>query len=354
MMKKKFFSSILAANLCAASIIAGGAFAAQSEVVRVASPRDRFPQFFEYVESINCTDSATALDAMNSIGFDYEQVFVDDKSFDISDTGASVNTYMVKEDGTYSYFRINGELDEDAIAQLVADMRADLGLSEEECYIHAYQMEPTKLINAFVGITVTYRTEDDNAHINTTKAINSYLSEKYDVTATSIIFGNNDVFNAAFSFGGAVYADSWIPVTDADEISNINAELASRGLEGTLTLDEKNGGSYVSYTDDTTLDEIWATTVILKNEFGIRAYDYEMQGAYDPISINNRINLLAPKGDANASGDATISDVVSVLQFGANAEKYPLDMQAQFNCDMNEDNIVNAKDAYDIQVMISQ
>ena len=76
--------------------------------------------------------------------------------------------------------------------------------------------------------------------------------------------------------------------------------------------------------------------------------------AYDPVSIKRNIDALAPKGDANASGDATISDVVSVLQFGANAEKYPLDIQAQFNCDINEDNSVDAKDAHEIQVMISQ
>lgn len=59
-------------------------------------------------------------------------------------------------------------------------------------------------------------------------------------------------------------------------------------------------------------------------------------------------------GDANGDYQVSVSDVVAVLQYTANKQKYPLDMQAQFNCDMNEDNAVDAKDAYEIQVTISQ
>lgn len=59
-------------------------------------------------------------------------------------------------------------------------------------------------------------------------------------------------------------------------------------------------------------------------------------------------------GDANGDYQVSVSDVVAILQYTANKQKYPLDMQAQFNCDMNEDNAVDAKDAYEIQVTISQ
>lgn len=73
------------------------------------------------------------------------------------------------------------------------------------------------------------------------------------------------------------------------------------------------------------------------------------------ISSGSIIDVLgAVPGDVNVSGDATISDIVSVLQFSANSKKYPLSTQAQFNADMNGDGSITSSDAYDIQVLISQ
>ena len=355
-MKKKFFSSILAANLCAASIIAGGAFAAQCEVVRVASPRERFPQFFEYVESINCTDSAVSANALNAMGYNgdttkVEQVFI--KGFEVSESGASTDAYIVLDQGTLSFFNINGIFDEAAIDEMLSDMETALDLSDDDCSIGATN-HPVKG-REYVRLSVGYGSENDAENIRIARKILNYLSERYELGSANITFGNNDVYGAVIYFGGAVHADNvYDPVSDADEINNANAELERRGLKGTLTPYEEHGGSYMVYPEGTTIDEVWETTVVLKNELNIKTYEVVGLMAYDPVSIKRNIDALAPKGDANASGSATISDVVSVLQFGANAEKYPLDIQAQFNCDMNEDNSVDAKDAHEIQVMISQ
>ncbi|MBQ3916091.1 MAG: hypothetical protein II690_05825, partial [Ruminococcus sp.] len=74
-----------------------------ANVIRIASPRERFPQFFEYVESINCTDSAVSANALNAMGYNgdttkVEQVFI--KGFEVSEYGASTEAYIVLDQGT--------------------------------------------------------------------------------------------------------------------------------------------------------------------------------------------------------------------------------------------------------------
>ena len=56
-------------------------------------------------------------------------------------------------------------------------------------------------------------------------------------------------------------------------------------------------------------------------------------------------------GDADNSGDVSISDIVLVLQYSANKDKYPLDEQPLANCDVNADSVVDAKDAFIIQML---
>ncbi|MBQ3915233.1 MAG: endo-1,4-beta-xylanase [Ruminococcus sp.] len=54
-------------------------------------------------------------------------------------------------------------------------------------------------------------------------------------------------------------------------------------------------------------------------------------------------------GDVNISGDISVSDVVTVLQYAANSEKYGLDERQLANADVNADSVVDTKDAFIIQ-----
>ena len=54
-------------------------------------------------------------------------------------------------------------------------------------------------------------------------------------------------------------------------------------------------------------------------------------------------------GDADGSNDISVSDIVIVLQYSANKEKYPLDDDALTACDVNLDKTVDSKDAALIQ-----
>ncbi len=55
------------------------------------------------------------------------------------------------------------------------------------------------------------------------------------------------------------------------------------------------------------------------------------------------------KGDANTDGKITISDAVAVLQYIANAEKYPLSEQAKLNADIDGEEGITGGDAISIQ-----
>ena len=55
-------------------------------------------------------------------------------------------------------------------------------------------------------------------------------------------------------------------------------------------------------------------------------------------------------GDANSDGKVSISDAVSILQYLANASKYPLDGQAKENADCDGQAGVTGKDAAAIQL----
>ena len=54
-------------------------------------------------------------------------------------------------------------------------------------------------------------------------------------------------------------------------------------------------------------------------------------------------------GDADGNEELTISDIVMVLQYSANKAKYSLSDKALANCDVNADNVVDAKDAFIMQ-----
>ncbi|MBQ1463846.1 MAG: dockerin type I repeat-containing protein, partial [Ruminococcus sp.] len=54
-------------------------------------------------------------------------------------------------------------------------------------------------------------------------------------------------------------------------------------------------------------------------------------------------------GDVDLNGSVSLADVVMVLQYASNAQKYPLDADALRNADVNGDNVVDAKDAFIIQ-----
>ena len=54
-------------------------------------------------------------------------------------------------------------------------------------------------------------------------------------------------------------------------------------------------------------------------------------------------------GDADGNGALSVSDIVMVLQYAANHDKYPLESDVLARCDVNGDNDVNVEDAALIQ-----
>ena len=54
-------------------------------------------------------------------------------------------------------------------------------------------------------------------------------------------------------------------------------------------------------------------------------------------------------GDADIDGKVSVTDIVTVLQYSANKEKYPLTEQGFENAEVTGDGDVNANDAFYIQ-----
>ncbi len=54
-------------------------------------------------------------------------------------------------------------------------------------------------------------------------------------------------------------------------------------------------------------------------------------------------------GDADENGEVSVTDIVMVLQYSVNKNKYPLSEKALDNCDCNTDGDVNARDAFIVQ-----
>ena len=78
--------------------------------------------------------------------------------------------------------------------------------------------------------------------------------------------------------------------------------------------------------------KVWTFTVIVKDTSG--------------TSTGSYVKML---GDADLSGTISVSDIVTVLQYAANKDKYPLDSRAITNSDVNGDGVVDTKDAFIIQ-----
>ncbi|MBQ1464655.1 MAG: hypothetical protein IIZ18_07585, partial [Ruminococcus sp.] len=55
-------------------------------------------------------------------------------------------------------------------------------------------------------------------------------------------------------------------------------------------------------------------------------------------------------GDADLSDSVSVSDIVTILQYCANKEKYPLDSDALANADADADGEVTPNDAFTVQL----
>ena len=54
-------------------------------------------------------------------------------------------------------------------------------------------------------------------------------------------------------------------------------------------------------------------------------------------------------GDADLNGEVSVSDIVIILQYSTNKEKYPIDEAAMKNCDVDFDGDITSRDAFIVQ-----
>ena len=119
--------------------------------------------------------------------------------------------------------------------------------------------------------------------------------------------------------------------------SSDNETVATVDEEGIIHA-KSAGTANINFSGRTELLEeyqhgkVWTITVIVKDTSG--------------TSTGTYVKML---GDADLSGTISVSDIVTVLQYAANKDKYPLDSRALTNSDVNGDGVVDSKDAFIIQ-----
>ncbi len=77
--------------------------------------------------------------------------------------------------------------------------------------------------------------------------------------------------------------------------------------------------------------------------YGVTSFAGTMQ---QYASYGENVTII---GDANCDGKVTVADAVAVLQYIANAEKYPMSEQARFNADIDGEEGITGGDAIAIQ-----
>ncbi len=82
-------------------------------------------------------------------------------------------------------------------------------------------------------------------------------------------------------------------------------------------------------------------------------------GSSENVEVANLVEIVGNSvskvvGDADLNGSISISDIMLILQYSANSQRYPLDSDALANADVNGDGVVDSKDAYEVQLLDSQ
>jgi hypothetical protein len=125
-------------------------------------------------------------------------------------------------------------------------------------------------------------------------------------------------------------------------------------ISGTVAENAPDGKSEIKVvpTDRETFDGSGVANDII--DMGYKSNDgyvqYQVKTNDGGVVIGTATSGKYLKGDADCSGDVSISDVVTVLQYAANKAKYPLDAEGLANADVDGNGVVDANDAFEIQV----
>ena len=133
--------------------------------------------------------------------------------------------------------------------------------------------------------------------------------------------------------------------------NNINAEIKEADMTGVSSILQSvyKDGFTIAFSDDTDLATKIKTAASIKETVtplltGDHLPVMMSYGLTDPQIAAEKTN-----GDANCDGKITVSDAVAVLQYIANAEKYPMSEQARFNADIDGEEGITGGDAIAIQ-----
>ena len=138
-----------------------------------------------------------------------------------------------------------------------------------------------------------------------------------------------------------------------------NITLGSNGqsyqcVNFTVIAVESNNEPEVTTTEVTTLPETTTETTEITTEETTEITTNETAEETTTAEESTETTPVVPAiffGDSNGDGKVTISDAVSILQYLANSEKYPLSPEGKVNGDVDENEGLTGKDAAVIQMV---
>jgi hypothetical protein len=135
--------------------------------------------------------------------------------------------------------------------------------------------------------------------------------------------------------------------------NGISAEIKDADMTGVISIYQsayKEGFALV-FSDDTDMETRIKTAAAITD-----AAEAEPDSNQLPVMMSyglayTSIAAQRTRGDTNADGKVNVADAVAVLQYIANAEKYPLTAQAKFNADIDGEEGITGGDAKAIQMI---
>lgn len=218
--------------------------------------------------------------------------------------------------------------------------------------------------------------------------IDDVMSSSYVLRTYYIVEyeGNTEVYNEQFKefdYTTRIPAHAMERFKDKDfvskyisptaELKNIYYLSGEASHMGTAIYYRTSEGDYVYYHYSSigenlfTIDDFCAYQQAIKEEYEkypesgggvniLNVWDLSKYPSNDGIRIVDQQNIAYKKGastallgDANCDHKINVTDAVAVLQYIANAEKYPMSEQARFNADIDGEEGITGSDATAIQ-----
>lgn len=351
---KKHISAIMAAIITAATLPAMNSLALLTvftedseqyikyiEQLDNSTNLERAPEIVSLLPTIYHADQPNAL-----ITSEVTNAWVS-KGSTADSTGITIE-YKIP-DGFYVDIVLKKDKEND-IDAIVNDIKKQLGYNDKidiTSELKVNKVDPER--DNRLQISGLFNSYDHKLNTMISEKAYSIINQQYDALEFNVAINNHQFVT------GTLFNTVVIPNREATDNKNTRSYLDYDMIDHDM-LKEKYNAVYDNEThsiilpDDSSISDKFECLYYFASNFGTYT-DGQFQASAQ--NFGSEINIEESAycfGDANLDGTLSLADALSVLQFIANEEKYPLNAQQQFNADCyNSGDGITAMDALAIQ-----